>query len=100
MAIPTADDIRTKAAAMAYGKRLIENSYRGLIAEIIIGEALGQAWRHCSGDWRSWDFEHRTSPCKLEVKQSAARQTWEPPTKPSSPRFDIKERTVSWDGAV
>jgi hypothetical protein len=100
MPIPTADDIRAKAAATAYGKPLVENSYRGLIAEIITGEALGQEWRHCSGDWRSWDFEHRIANCKLEVKQSAARQTWDAPPKPSPPRFDIEERTVSWEGAV
>jgi hypothetical protein len=51
MAIPTTDDIRAKASALAYGSPLIENSYRGLIAEIIIGEALGSDWQQCSGDW-------------------------------------------------
>jgi hypothetical protein len=50
--IPTPDDIRAKACAMAYGKPLVENSYRGLIAEIIVSEALGVDWQLCSGDWR------------------------------------------------
>jgi hypothetical protein len=87
MMIPTADEIAAKAGALAYGKPLIENSYRGLIVEIMIGEALGADWRHCSGDWRGWDFEH-VEGCRLEVKQSAARQTWAAPAKLSPPSFD------------
>jgi len=39
MAIPTAEDIQAKASVIAYGKPLIENSYRGLIVEIIIGSS-------------------------------------------------------------
>jgi hypothetical protein len=42
--IPTVDDIRAKASDLAYGRPLIENSYRELIAEIIVGEALGSQW--------------------------------------------------------
>jgi len=99
MAIPTADDIRAKASAVAYGNPLIENSYRGMLAEIIIGEALGCQWRRCSGDWRGWDVEHSTG-CRLEVKKSAARQTWAGPKKPSPPNFDIQERTGYYEGAT
>jgi len=98
MTIPTADDIRAKASFMAYGKSLIENSYRGLVVEVIIGEALGPDWRHCSADWSGWDFEHATG-CRLEVKQSAARQTWPAPKKPKLPSFDIGERTGYYKGA-
>src|SRR4051794_26736965 len=90
--VPTADDIRAMASEIAYGKPLIENSYRGLIVEIIVREALGSEWRLCSADWGGWDLEH-PSGCRLEVKQSAARQTWAAPKKPSPPRFDIEERT-------
>jgi hypothetical protein len=99
MAIPTTDDIRAKASALAYGNPLIENSYRGLIAEIIIGEALGSEWRQCSGDWGGWDFEHAAG-YRLEVKQSAARQTWAAPKKPSPPSFDIKKRTGYYEGTA
>ena len=100
MTIPTADDIRAKACTLAYGKPLIENSYRGLIVEVIIGEALGSEWRLCSGDWGGWDFAHTATGCRLEVKQSAARQTWAAPKKPSLPSFDIKERTGYYEGAA
>jgi hypothetical protein len=98
MATPTVDDIRSKASALAYGKPLIENSYRGLIAEIIIGEALSD-WQQCSGDWRGWDFEHATG-YRLEVKQSAARQTWAAPKNPSPASFDIRERSGYYKGAT
>ena len=81
--VPTVDNIRAIASEIAYGKPLIENSYRGLIVEIITGQALGSEWRLCSADWSGWDFEHR-SGCRLEVKQSAARQIWEALRKPSS----------------
>jgi hypothetical protein len=100
MAIPSASDIRAKACTLAYGNPLIENSYRGLVAEIIVGEALGADWCHCSTDWRGWDFQHLATGCRLEVKQSAARQTWPAPKKPSNPGFDIGERAGYYDGAI
>jgi hypothetical protein len=99
MPVPTADDIRAKASDIAYGKPLVENSYRGLIAEIIIGEALKPDWRLCSADWGGWDLQHG-SGCRLEVKQSAARQTWAAPKRPSQPSFDIRERTGYWEGST
>lgn len=97
--MPTAFDIRAKASDLAYGRPLIENSYRGLIAEIIVGEALGPQWRLCSGDWGGWDLEHMTG-CRLEVKQSAALQTWTAPKKPAPPTFDIREQTGYYEGAA
>jgi hypothetical protein len=96
--IPTVDEIRAKVCAAAFGNPLIENSFRGFVAEIIIGSALGSAWRLCSADWSGWDFEH-ASGCRLEVKQSAARQTWAAPEKPSPPSFVIRERKGYYEGA-
>jgi hypothetical protein len=96
--IPTVDEIRAKLCAAAFGDRLISNIYRGLVAEIIVGAAIGSDWKICSGDWRGWDFEH---PCglRLEVKQSAARQTWTGTRKATVPIFDIRVRTGYFDGA-
>ena len=70
-----AEDIRRRAATAAFGKKLVSNMYRGLVSELIVGSALSSQWKHCSEDWSGWDFEHREGS-KLEVKQSAARQTW------------------------
>lgn len=75
LAIPTINEIRAKLCVAAFGSPLISNIYRGLVAEIMVGAALGCEWQLCSGDWRGWDFEH-TAGLRLEVKQSAARQTW------------------------
>jgi hypothetical protein len=98
---PTVDEIRAKASAEVFGKPLISNIYRGLVAEIIVGAALGTEWNMCSGDWRGWDFEHAHAdpPCRLEVKQSAARQTWTGERKATVPIFDIRARTGYFEGA-
>jgi hypothetical protein len=89
---PTVDEIRAKVCAAAFGGPLVSNIYRGLVAEIIVGAALGAEWQLCSGDWRGWDFEHPTG-LRLEVKQSAARQTWTGTRKATVPIFDIRTRT-------
>jgi len=95
---PTINEIFRMAAENSYGNRLVENRYRGLVAEIIVCAALGPEWRLCSGDWSGWDLEHLTG-CRLDVKQSAAQQTWAPPKKPSSTRFDIRERSGYFEEA-
>lgn len=96
--MPTVDEIRAKVCAAAFGSPLVVNNFRGLVAEMIVGAALDPEWTWCSADWRGWDFEH-ASGCRLEVKQSAARQTWAAPKKPSPPTFDIRERTGYYEGA-
>ena len=57
-------------------------------------------WSWCAGDYSSFDFE-RNDGKRLEVKQSAARQSWAPPAHGRiNPSFDIKERTGRWEGSV
>jgi hypothetical protein len=97
--IPTVDEIRAKLCAAAFGDRLISNIYRGLVAEIIVGAAIGSQWKMCSGDWLGWDFEH-PSGLRLEVKQSAARQTWAGTRKATVPIFDIRMRTDISKGQI
>jgi hypothetical protein len=92
------DEIRAKACAAAFGAPLVSNIYRGLVAEIIVGTALGSEWQLCSGDWRGWDFEHPKG-LRLEVKQSAARQTWTGTRRATVPIFDIRTRTGYFEGA-
>jgi hypothetical protein len=96
--MPTSDEIRAKAGEAAFGERLISNIYRGLIAEVIVGAALRPEWQLCSGDWRGWDFEH-VDGCRLEVKQSAARQTWTGSRSATNPIFDIRARSGYFKGA-
>lgn len=46
----------------------------------------GEGW-----DWAPWDCEHTKSGAKLEIKQAAARQSWdrEPTARRRNPAFDI-----------
>lgn len=95
-----ADEVVAKACDAIFGKPLITNVVRGQLVEAIIAMALEPEWTWCSADYASWDFE-RSDGVRLEVKQSAYRQSWvtAPGTK-VSPGFDVKERTGRWEGAV
>ena len=76
------NEIRAKASARAFGDQVIQNDFRSIVAETTVESALGPDWRSRSGDWLGWDFEHRDQT-RLQVKQSAVRQTWTAP-KPGS----------------
>lgn len=91
-------DVQEKVSEAAFGKPLITNVLRGQVVEAIIALALEPQWRWCAEDYSSWDFE-RKDGLRLEVKQSAARQTWAASEKPSPASFDIATRTGRWDGA-
>ena len=92
----SAADIARIASERVFGARLITNVHRGTVVETIISTALCPEWAWCSEDYFPYDFEHPSGP-KLEVKQSAACQSWE--TKvPSKAIWDIKPRKGSWTG--
>ena len=76
-----------------YGQPLIANVYRGDYVEGLILCALGQGWKQ-SFEWGSWDLENAAG-VRLEVKQSAALQSWYKQTgvKNSSPSFSITPKT-------
>lgn len=95
----TVSDAVSKVAETTFGSPLINNVLRGHLAEAIIALALEPEWEWCSGDYSSWDFQSRSKGTRLEVKQSAAKQSWElhPDSKPSAPRFDIAERSGRWE---
>src|SRR4051812_8456416 len=85
---PTKNEIVAMASAAAFGTRLIQNNLRSVIVEAMVAKALGSAWRWASSDWAPYDFEGPNG-VRLEVKQSAAQQTWSTPTsKPSKPLYD------------
>jgi len=96
----TVDRVVAKAAAAAFGRPLVTNVLRGLVAEVIVSEALAPGWRWCSADYASWDFEHQDGT-RLEVKQSAAKQSWLSLSgKPTACSFDIKARQGRHEGTV
>ena len=84
-----------------YDRPIMNNVDRGDYVECMIVTALGADWRLTWADkwvWAAWDCEHAPSGTRLEVKQAAARQSWDgeplPPGRNAS--FDIAPRTGHW----
>ena len=84
---------------------LIDNTWRGTYVEYLVWLALStsDAQWGVTQNWDPWDIEHKRSGARVEVKQSAARQTWtEYATPKGSPShgFDIGPRTGYWPPGV
>ena len=64
----------------------------------MVALALGEGFELVSADWAGWDIESREG-ARIEVKQSAAWQTWSDVTgepKPSRGVYDISAKTGHW----
>ena len=105
--VPSVQEVVDLVAKRLLGSRIIQNSMRGDVLETIVDAGLGPPWRHCSGDWAAWDFR-RDDGVRIQVKQSAAAQSWDPdpssgvqpPTrKPSAVRYSIDYRSGFFEGA-
>ena len=72
---------------------LVENRNRGLFAEWLVGTALGPVEQERL-EWDQADLRYNDR--LIEVKASGRGQAW-PQDKPSTPTFDIKQRTRSWN---
>jgi hypothetical protein len=91
--VPSRDDIRAAVERRLFGENLVQSNFRGEVVESIISKALGPSWIHCSEGWGGWDFEKTMESgalVRLQVKQSAARQSWQTTRKPT-PSFRIAE---------
>lgn len=98
--VPDASAVRRRASESAFGGRLITNNFRAVVAEAMVALVLEPVWRWCSADYAAWDFE-REDGVRLEVKQSAAKQTWHVATdKPTNCLFDIRARKGRYEGAT
>jgi len=64
-----------KSVVGLFDAPLIQNNLRGLYVETLVSTVLGKNWNLVSTDWSAWDIEHDDGT-RLEVKQSAAKQTW------------------------
>lgn len=95
---PTPEQISSIAMQAVFGRPLITNVHRAVLVEAMVSQALPRAWTWCSGDYAGWDFEHLDGT-RLEVKQSAAKQTWET-SKPSSICWDIAARKGTYEGSI
>lgn len=95
--VPTIADVQRKAADTAFNRRHVVNVLRGLLAEVIVELALEGEWTRPTSDYAGWDLEHGDG-LKLEVKQSAAWQTWSSDGQPSVCSFDVASKTGRWEG--
>jgi len=91
-------DVIAKVSQAAFGSALVTNVLRGQVAEAIVALALEPEWNWCSADYSGWDFE-RADGLRLEVKQSAAMQSWST-GKPSKAIFDVAARTGYWEAGT
>ena len=93
-------DLERRIIALLLGRPLVTNVFRGLLVEAMLAQVLEPDWRWCSQDWASHDFENDAG-VRLEVKQSAALQSWsEGAARASDCRFDIAPRKQRWEGDV
>jgi hypothetical protein len=90
-----AASIVQRLASDLFDQPVMSNLTRPLYVERLVTHLLGPRWCFVGGEWGGWDVERGDD--RIEVKQSAARQTWsERPGrigKPTPPIFDIKERS-------
>ena len=84
-----------------YDRPIMNNIQRGDYLECMIASTLGASWRLTTEDgwdWAAWDCEHVSSGARLEIKQSAAKQSWdrESDRPRRNPAFDIAPRKGYW----
>jgi hypothetical protein len=101
------NEIALRLATRLFDQPLIQNQYRSSFVEAMIEPYLARSgWRYVGDNWAGWDFEHEFGT-RLELKQSAAWQTWDPfkqlasglPPKAGPGIFDIASRTGWFDSA-
>jgi hypothetical protein len=80
-----------------FDKPVMSNLIRPHYVERMILFFLGRGWGHVGADWAGWDLQNRNR-VRIEIKQSASRQTWAGRRKangerlgPTKPIFDIRE---------
>ncbi len=73
-----------------FAHRILENSFRGYWCEYMIAEALGPTVRAVGLGWNAWDLQigddksEFPDRIRIQVKNSAARQSWHTQSSPIS----------------
>jgi hypothetical protein len=88
------NEIALRLASRIFDQPLIGNQYRSAFIEAMIEPYLAPGgWRYTGDGWSGWDFERKDGQ-RLELKQSAMRQTWSGPRNlKTRGTFDIAART-------
>ena len=84
-----------------FGQPIVRNDLRGELVEEMVAMALEPDWEGCGSDWAACDLVRPADGLRIQVKQSAALQSW---TKPEGPKprpcFSIASKTGRYEGAV
>lgn len=92
-------DLITRLARRLFDRPLVQNSFRGEMVEEMVAMALGPEWQQCGSDWGSCDLVRASDGVRIQVKQTAVRQSWHIPGRPKArPRFSIARKTGRWEG--
>ena len=77
---PTRDEIVSKLVKNMYSERVLNNSHRGDVVEMMVLTALGNEWRFVGLGWHPWDLQRGAGKdrVRIQVKQTAALQLWGP----------------------
>ena len=94
--VPTTENVVVRTAKEIFGTRLVTNVHRSLLVEAIVAMALEPEWEWLGG-YSEYDFRHQNGTA-LEVKQSAALQTWNIESgRKTCCQFDIAARKRHWE---
>ena len=89
----------TRLTHRLFGSPLLRNSIRGELVEEMVAHALEPEWALCADDWGACDLKQVGGPLRIQVKQSAARQSWHlEDSPPPRPRFSIAHKTGRYEG--
>ena len=86
-----------------FKRKIMNNVLRGAYVECLIAEQCGPDWMltwELEHDWAAWDLEHTPTGMRIEIKNSARRQSWHTGTEspPAPPRFTVKWPKEYWNG--
>jgi hypothetical protein len=75
---PSRNDVIALVAKHMYTDRILNNSHRGDVVEMIVLSALGSNWRLVGLGWHPWDLQQGDGKdrVRIQVKQCAALQLW------------------------
>jgi hypothetical protein len=94
----SADLIVARLAKRLYGSPVVRNDARGELVEEIVALALEPDWQLCSTDWAACDLVHIERKLRMQVKQSAARQSWHKESARSArPCYSIAEKSGRYE---
>ena len=82
-----------------FDQKVIDNQYRGVWAEFMVADALGERCQVVSHGWHPWDLQIGDSKSefpnriRIQIKNTARIQTWRrPEDAPSKCQWELKMR--------